>query len=78
MSNNVKHAYILSISYFKNPDTNQRRDNPKNLLNIIIENSEIKIYVLYFSFIDIFPGKKKVKVKLSRYTPWWHLGGEEV
>jgi hypothetical protein len=20
----------------------------------------------------------KVKVKLSRYTPWWSLGGEEV
>jgi hypothetical protein len=20
----------------------------------------------------------KVKVKLSRYTPWWHMGGEEL
>jgi hypothetical protein len=22
--------------------------------------------------------KKKKKVKLSRYMPWWHMGGEEV
>jgi hypothetical protein len=27
---------------------------------------------------EIMNYARQVKVKLSRYMPWWHMGGEEV
>jgi hypothetical protein len=36
------------------------------------------MYCLYFVTHRFLQGKKKKKVKQSRYTPWRRLGGEEV
>jgi hypothetical protein len=32
----------------------------------------------HFSIFVVVNGLKKGKVKPSRYTPWWRLGGEEI
>jgi hypothetical protein len=41
-----------------------------------IENIQRKFADLCYCFFQ--PGKVKKKVKLSHYTPWRHIGGEEV
>jgi hypothetical protein len=37
-----------------------------------------KFVFLSSDFLKVWDGFSKVKVKLSRYTPWRHMGEEEV
>jgi hypothetical protein len=57
---------MLIIFWFSIPEDGQLR--PKHVANII--------YSQLYQYIPI--AKRDVKVKLSRYTPWRHIGGEEV
>jgi hypothetical protein len=36
------------------------------------------LIAMSMKMIDDVIHKVKKKVKLSRYTPWWHMGGEDV
>jgi hypothetical protein len=53
--------------------TRNRRNHRSAVKNI--EESEHLLKILLLRGIKIF---KHIKKKLSRYTPWRHMGGEEV
>jgi hypothetical protein len=45
---------------------------------VIVASSRLQqAYFLFYMNEKVRPDESK-KVKLSRYTPWWHMGGEEV
>jgi hypothetical protein len=53
-----------------------KRKEEKKQTNQVHTKQNKRLKQGYLYYLD--NNNKKVKVKLSRYTPWRHMGGEEV